>query len=254
MTDTTSAAPSLDARGQSRFAEQHHGDPTMTTNTKLSEQTGAPALADALAMLIREAQEVADDHHRPRYTRLDVALASARAVLAKWGMPQPVAPSSYVLVPVEVANLYDFMHTAFVPMTSQHEQIAISLDLARKACGFRYIAAGAVTSPAVVEPLTPIRQAALDLYTPPFRHEHGYIRDANNQMVADDAGSEASGLIAARIRGWGRIQYMDNPEGRAGALQDEVAEMVAEALNAFWAAHGIAAKPGAPAPKENDHG
>lgn len=84
--------------------------------------------------------------------------------------------------------------------------------------------------------LTDIRRAALDLYTPPFRHEYGFIRDANNEIVADDASSEATGLIAARIRGWGRIQYMDNPKGRANALQDEMAEIVAEALNAYWAA------------------
>ena len=104
------------------------------------------------------------------------------------------------------------------------------------------------TQPAVVEPLTPIRAAAFGLYTPPFRHEHGYIRDSNHQMVADDAGDTMVGVIAARIRGWGRIQYMDNPEGRAGALQDEVAEMVADALNRYWAAHGIGIK------KENGNG
>ena len=49
----------------------------------------------------------------------------------------------FVAVPVEVANLYDFMHTAFVPMTPQQEQIAISLELARKACGGKFIAAAA---------------------------------------------------------------------------------------------------------------
>lgn len=84
-------------------------------------------------------------------------------------------------------------------------------------------------------PLTDIRKAALALYTPPFRHEYGFIRDSNNEIVADDASSAATGLIAARIRGWGRIQYMDNPAGRANALQDEMADMVAEALNAYWA-------------------
>ena len=104
------------------------------------------------------------------------------------------------------------------------------------------------TPPAVVEPLTPIRAAAFDLYTPPFRHDHGYIRDSNHQMVADDAGDTMVGVIAARIRGWGRIQYMDNQEWRAGALQDEVAEMVADALNRYWAAHGIGIK------KENGNG
>lgn len=54
-----------------------------------------------------------------------------RAALARWGA-QPV-PAGYALVPVEVRNLYDFMCTAFVPMTGQHDQIAISLDLAKAA-------------------------------------------------------------------------------------------------------------------------
>lgn len=82
-----------------------------------------------------------------------------------------------------------------------------------------------------------IRKVAFDLYTPPFRAEHGYIRDANDQIVADDgAAGEMAGLIASRIRGWGRIQYMDNPKGRAEKLQDEVSNIVADALNAYWGA------------------
>ncbi|PWB21366.1 hypothetical protein [Comamonas sp. JNW] len=43
------------------------------------------------------------------------------------------APDGWRLVPVEVVNLYDFMCLAFVPMTGQHEQIAISLKLAKAA-------------------------------------------------------------------------------------------------------------------------
>lgn len=82
-----------------------------------------------------------------------------------------------------------------------------------------------------------IRQAALDLYTPPFRYEHGYIWDSANHVVADNGEpGEMREQFISRIRGWGRIQYMDNPKGRAAALQDEVGKMVAEALNAFWAA------------------
>lgn len=92
------------------------------------------------------------------------------------------------------------------------------------------------------EPLTPVRQAALDLYLPPFRHLHGYVRDANDQVVSDEGRDVALGTIAARIRGWGRIQYMDKPELRAAALQDEVGEIVADALNRYWAAHGITTK------------
>lgn len=39
----------------------------------------------------------------------------------------------WVLVPPEVANLYNFMCTVFVPMTSQQEEIDKSLQLARAA-------------------------------------------------------------------------------------------------------------------------
>ena len=68
-----------------------------------------------------------------------------------------------------------------------------------------------------------IRQAAFDLYVPPFRYERGYIWDSNDHMVSDNDMGNVKGLIATRIRGWGRIQYMDKPELRAAALQDEVA-------------------------------
>ena len=83
--------------------------------------------------------------------------------------------------------------------------------------------------------MSTIREAALAIYTPPFRYEHGYVWDSNNEMVSDGQGMR--GLLAARIRGWGRIQYMDDPAGRAAALQDEIGHMVAEALNAFWTAN-----------------
>ena len=71
--------------------------------------------------------------------------------------------------------------------------------------------------------MTDIRQAALGLYNPPFCHTSGLIVDANNRTVTD--------LPIARIRGWGRIQYLDNPR----ELQDEVGLIVAEALNLYWA-------------------
>jgi hypothetical protein len=82
-----------------------------------------------------------------------------------------------------------------------------------------------------------IREVALELYTPPFSFRHGYVFDSKGHMVADQDDVDAMReSIAARIRGWGRIQYMDNPMGRAAALQDEVGQIVVEALNAFWAA------------------
>lgn len=151
----------------------------------------------------------------------------ARAVLARWGTPPAVvgevaslvqAAQAFVLDPTSLRKKLTLEAQAWGPLASMPQPTQAQ--------------AGAV-------PLTDIRKAALDLYKPPFRHEYGYIRDANHQMVADDAGSEGSGLIASRIRGWGRIKYMDKPEQRAAALQDEVAEIVAEALNTYWAAHGI---------------
>lgn len=47
-------------------------------------------ITEALETLLREAQAVADDHHRPRYIRLDNAISSARAALASQG----AAPAS----------------------------------------------------------------------------------------------------------------------------------------------------------------
>jgi hypothetical protein len=77
------------------------------------------------------------------------------------------------------------------------------------------------------------RKAALALYRPPFRFLHGYIYDAAGHIVADQDGFEGkvAGSIAARVRGWGRISYMPDPE----ALQDEVGAILVEALNKFWA-------------------
>ena len=79
-----------------------------------------------------------------------------------------------------------------------------------------------------------IRDQALSLYKPPFRFHRGYIYDANNAMVADQGGpgeqETVQGAVAARVRGWGRLGYMEN----GAALQDEIGQIVAEALTAFW--------------------
>lgn len=74
--------------------------------------------------------------------------------------------------------------------------------------------------------MSDIRDSALALYKPPFKFDRGYIWDANNQMVADDDGQD----VALRIRGWGRISYLPNPE----VLQDEVGRLIAEALTEYW--------------------
>lgn len=93
---------------------------------------------------------------------------------------------------------------------------------------------------AITAALTPaptektLRQATLDLYIPPFRYVGGYIYDSNNNTVADSGTDTAQGTIISRIRGWGRIAYLDNPKARAEQLQDEAGRIVAEALNMYW--------------------
>lgn len=62
------------------------------------------------------------------------------------------------------------------------------------------------------------------LYKPPFRHEHGYIYDSENQMLADQTGH------ILRIRGWGRLSYLQEAE----KLQDGVGELIAEILTDYW--------------------
>lgn len=62
-----------------------------------------------------------------------------------------------------------------------------------------------------------LRARALALYKPPFRSEHGYIYDYE-------------GTVVLVTRGWGRIQYQEQPE----SLQDATGELLAEALTFFW--------------------
>ena len=83
------------------------------------------------------------------------------------------------------------------------------------------------------EPAPPFgskRSAAMEIYTPPFKFHRGYIFDSQNHMVADDR--EVDGAVAARVRGWGRIGYMPN----GAEIQDEIGQMVADALNAYYTA------------------
>jgi len=53
----------------------------------------------------------------------------------------------------------------------------------------------------------------------PFSYQHGYIYDANGDVVSDEHGS--------RIRGWGRLQ------GDA-ELQDAIGERIAKILTEHW--------------------
>lgn len=85
------------------------------------------------------------------------------------------------------------------------------------------------------EPVPPFgskRKAAMAIYTPPFKFYGGYIYDSKGHMVADQDGidGEVEKSVVARVRGWGRIGYMPNPE----ELQDEVGHMMADALTAYY--------------------
>lgn len=55
------------------------------------------------------------------------------------------------------------------------------------------------------------------IYTPPFTHTYGAIYDLYENKVVD-------------IRGWGRIQYMEDPE----ELQDAIGERIASILTENW--------------------
>jgi hypothetical protein len=65
---------------------------------------------------------------------------------------------------------------------------------------------------------------AFSLYRPPFKHVRGFIYDSQNNMIADQAGH------VLRVRGWGRISYLKDPE----QLQDSVGDLIAKALTAYW--------------------
>lgn len=89
------------------------------------------------------------------------------------------------------------------------------------------------------------REVALALYKAPFKFTHGYIFDAEGRMFADqDGGFGLDGKvethIIARVRGWGRISYMKDAE----QLQDEVGEVIAQALTEFWERAAMAAQEG----------
>lgn len=73
---------------------------------------------------------------------------------------------------------------------------------------------------------------ALALYRPPFKFMYGYIHDGDGRVVADNNVGADNQVL--RVRGWGRISYMENAE----ALQDEVGEVIAVALTEYWQKKG----------------
>ena len=68
----------------------------------------------------------------------------------------------------------------------------------------------------------------LNIYEAPFSHHCGYIHDANGKMVADDSGGDIHGIV--QVRGWGHLSKLDDAE----EVQDEIGEMIAEALTQYW--------------------
>eukprot|EP00697_Spironema_sp_BW2_P015779 gnl/Spiro4/6753_TR3487_c0_g1_i1.p2 gnl/Spiro4/6753_TR3487_c0_g1~~gnl/Spiro4/6753_TR3487_c0_g1_i1.p2 ORF type:complete len:224 (-),score=13.23 gnl/Spiro4/6753_TR3487_c0_g1_i1:733-1404(-) len=81
-------------------------------------------------------------------------------------------------------------------------------------------------------------QRALDLYSAPFTfNKYGYLNDSSGQMVADnhveDSVEETGKEAVLRVRGWGRISYLPDPE----KLQDQVGEIIGQALTAYWLKH-----------------
>jgi hypothetical protein len=87
---------------------------------------------------------------------------------------------------------------------------------------------------AIAPPYGSKREAAKAVYTPPFKYEHGYIFDSQHLMVADNGpicdGPSVEGAVASRVRGWGRLGYLPN----GAELQDEIGQMMADALNALY--------------------
>ena len=79
--------------------------------------------------------------------------------------------------------------------------------------------------------MSDITSRALALYKPPFRFDkYGYIWDADNNMVADNHIEKEADGATLRVRGWGRISYMED----SAQLQDEAGRMIAQALTEYW--------------------
>ena len=75
----------------------------------------------------------------------------------------------------------------------------------------------------------------LKLYVPPFSYQYGYIYDGNGNVFADDPAENLTNLV--RVRGWGYLtgkgaQGIDHDT--AAEIQDEIGEMIAEALTEYW--------------------
>jgi hypothetical protein len=71
--------------------------------------------------------------HARGIRHLQAELLPAKTRLYTCPIPAQSAQEGWQLMPKEVADLYGFMCSAFVPMTGQQEEIAKQLDLAKQA-------------------------------------------------------------------------------------------------------------------------
>ena len=70
--------------------------------------------------------------------------------------------------------------------------------------------------------IKPLEVQARRELKPPFTYLAGYIWDAEGEMVADESGH--------RIRGWGRLGYLEN----GAEVQDAIGERIAGILTEHW--------------------
>jgi len=94
----------------------------------------APSFADAyqgameeVAIWKRRALEAED------LNRKFIAEINGPMHMGEQAQPAPSIPEGWKPVPIEVIYLYSIMCAAFVPMTPQQEEIALQLDLAKRA-------------------------------------------------------------------------------------------------------------------------
>ena len=87
-----------------------------------------PGMADAFEQHF--SQSFIDREWRAEATTWAAAWKAAKRHGAQLA---PSVPEGWKLVPIEVVGLYNFMCAAFVPMTPQQEQIAVQLELAKRA-------------------------------------------------------------------------------------------------------------------------
>ena len=74
-----------------------------------------------------------------------------------------------------------------------------------------------------------LEEQALKECKRPFKYYAGYIFDAAGNMFSDAGEGEQ-----IRVRGWGRLGYLEN----GAEVQDAIGQHIANALNDYWEKHG----------------